>query len=447
MPSGRERGLAMAVTLSLLAILAILGLAITAVGVQQLNFGRHQADTSMGLLAAEAGLEEVRAAMQADPSYGTRGESFEGQLPSTALRYFGSFSAASAAAPGLVSVNNLASSTAVTRPDGTVVPPWTADIIASVKVGRGQRVTVGMILTNRWDQAVSTTGNFRARGNLKVYGASTLQEVERILGGSSTGDMPGNILANSDQNPAVQLSLNSQISGVITTPGGVNPSSFTNVVHDTLPIPELSWSFYTPASSDPRYYELGASSYSNLTLPAEAGRTLIYRQGSLTVGGGLTLENCTLSVDGDLNISGGLQLRNATLYVNGDVEISGGIHYGGSGAATGSIFVCGQGNDIQVDGSADFSASNTTGVSIFCQDEIRLTGGASLQGVLYANGDLTATGGARVIGMAITNGNARTEVEVEGGATFIYCPVYLQALTQYQVSRPVMMKVSWRRIE
>ncbi|MCL5773209.1 MAG: hypothetical protein M1536_02375 [Firmicutes bacterium] len=437
-----KRGIALAVSLLLLSILLIIGIAIGVLGVQNLHMAKSASNSASAIQVAEAGIEKIRNTVESNISYGTAAEDFSEVLPTSGGRYWGSFS--STFTPfSLISVNNLGSGSPYTRPDGSIVPPYSLDIIVQARANgyQGTRdITIGAMYTNRWDQAVATSGTFNSAGGLTITGATTLSVANDILTGSSTGDLQGNLLANGTGN-SVNIGSNYTITGTVTTPGIVNPASLP-LQPGTLPIPNITWTFYTPPSADSTYQAVTSGSYSSLSFPQIAGKTEIYSNGSLSITGGLVLDNVTLSVNGDLSVSGGLNLVNSKIYVNGNLAVNGGIGNGSSNS-TGGIFVCGTGNTTTIKGAVNFNASNTTGVAIYSQGDISLSGGAFVQGILYSHGNILAKGGAKLIGMAIANGNTTTEVEVTGGANFIYCPVYLQALNQMTTNQK-LRKLSWR---
>lgn len=437
-----KRGIALAVTLMLLSILLIIGIAIGVLGVQNLHLAKSGSNIASAIQVAEGGIEKIRNTVEANTAYGTAGEDFSEVLPTSGGRYWGSFSS-SFTPSSLRSVNNLASSVPYLRSDGSIVPPYSFDIIVQARASgtQGPRdITIGAIYTNRWEQAVATSGNFQSTGGLAIKGASTLSVANDVLTGNSNGDIPGNLLANGTGN-SVSIGSGYTITGIVTTPGTVNPSSLPKE-SGTLPIPNITWAFYTPPSSNSTYQAVTSGSYSSLSFPQIAGKTEIFSNGDLTVTGGLTLNDVTLSVNGNLNVSGGLNLVNSKIYVNGNLLVNGGIGNGSSNS-TGSIFVCGSGNTTTIKGAVNFNASNTTGVAIYSQGDISLSGGAFIQGILYSHGNIESKGGAKLIGLAIANGNTTTEVEVTGGTNFIYCPVYLQALNQMTTNQK-LRKVSWR---
>jgi hypothetical protein len=138
-------------------------------------------------------------------------------------------------------------------------------------------------------------------------------------------------------------------------------------------------------------------------------------------------------------------MQNATIYTNGDFSVNGGVKDGGGkGSCTGSIYVCGTGNDFNVAGAATIDGSSGSGISVYSQGDINMTGGATLQGLVYARGDVNAQGGATMVGIVVADGNTNTEVGVKGGATFIYVPLYSSKLMQ---STAKLQKLSWRIID
>jgi len=450
-PGFRPRGIAMVLSLILICILVMLGIAVGTIGLANLRLVQHGIDSTGALQAAEAGLEELRNTIEANMTYGNNCENFGATLPITGASYQGSFSPGTSPA-SRQSINNLANSSAITRSDGTVVPPFTVDLIVTGRMpnaSSNQSVTIGLMLTNRWENAVTTSGTFRATGGLNIKGASTLDGALQIMSGTSDGDLPGNFLVNSPSSDplAVDIVGVHSISGVLTTPGVTSiEGGDVPIVRRSEPIPNITWSFYTPNPDSEQYQLLTESSYSNITFDNFSGKTEYYHSGSLSIIGGLTLTNVTLCVDGDLNVGGNLALQNSRLYVNGNLNVNGGIGSGGRGNSTGQIFVCGTGHGTNINGAMDLDTGNSTGVALYSQGNVTLAGGAHLQGLVYSHGNVSATGNARVIGIVIANGNAETHLSVGGGARFVYCPVYLSALYQ-MVENPRLRKISWRFID
>jgi cytoskeletal protein CcmA (bactofilin family) len=437
-------GFSLAFSLMLLAILFLLGLTLGMVGINNMSVIQAGARTQSALQAADAGIEQIRSLIESNQSYGTLLESFEGTMAGSGIRYWGSFGSGA-----LQSVNNLNSGMPFTRSDGSIVPPYCADIIVNAKVSGGSNtrvVAVGLLMTNRWDFAVASSGDFDSSGGLEIRGASDLDHALLVVNGDE-GDQPGNLVANSNENPSVKMRGSPIVTGTIYTPGVVSPSSLTNVDHSSVPIPNITWTFYTPSNTSAAYYQLTNASYSNLSLPESAGRTEVERKGSLIVSGGLVLDNCILSVDGNLSVSGGLRMTNSKIYVNGNISVSGGIKDASNKASsTGSIFICGANHTFDLSGSADLEASNTTGMAIYSQGKISLSGGAHIQGVVYSHGDIEAKGGARIIGIVIANGNTQTSLDFTGGARIIYTPVFNMALTS-MTSSMKLRKLCWRIVQ
>lgn len=445
----RRSGMALALTLMFLVILMLGGLAVSTVAVQNMQMAQADSNSQAGLQVAEAGLAQLMSTLQATPTFGSNGESTYGTLPSTGTRWWADFG--NGVPANVQSVNNLSSATAVTRSDGSVIPPYSADLIVSTRVntaGSSRLVSAAMLVTNQWNVAVASSGTFSATGGLVITGASTLQQAYNVLYSGAPGDLPGNLIANSNANPSVSMKNNNTVTGTITTPGTTYPNPMPNYVNGSMPIPNVTWSFYTPNTSASTTQTLSYSSGTNVTLTNLSGKTEYYVNGDLTIDGGLDLENVTLSVNGKLTISGGLRMNNARIYANGNITISGGIKDpSGVASSTGSIFACGSGNDINVSGSATLSPSNNTGMSMYSDGNINMSGGSTLQGVVYSHGNVTATGKAQFVGVAIANGNTITQLVVTGGASFIYCPVYTQQLLQMAGNQLKVRKLSWRMIQ
>jgi hypothetical protein len=395
----------------------------------------------VAMQAAEAGLARVQAELNVSPTYGTvDGEKMTGTLAGSGASWEVKFNNTSPG-PG-DSVNNLTGTEAISRSDGTIVPPYTADIIVSTNVASPNRniPKVGCVMTNTWLMAIASSGTLTARGALEVYGASSLNEAQKVLNGTSTGDLPGKLAANSAGNPSVDISGQPLITGSVVTPG-VALGNFSKISGVT-PIPKYLWA-WNPVTSGNDVTQLNPKALAN-QLSSAGGKSTFYCPEGATFTSGLTLTNCTVWINGDCNVQGGLNLVNSTIYVNGDLTISGGIKdNSGSGSCTGSIYICGSGNRLTLNGASTLAVNNSKGIAIYSAGDVNLGANATIQGIVYADGNINANGSAIIVGAVIANGNSTTEIDVGGGAKFIYCSEYAQSVAQ----QLKMQKLSWRIIE
>lgn len=457
--NAKDRGLALALTLVFMAVLFIGASALATISINHLTSMKISSNQSIALQAAEAGLATVTRSIDANQNYGTTGLTVTGTVGTTS-NWQVDFWNGSGTPAASQSVNNLANATTVTRSDGSVVPPQTADIIVQTNVqSPSQEIPkIGCMMqwNFNWASVVAAKGTFVASGDiLTLEGASTMAIAKSLLpislGGTASGtpDLPGVLSSNSPATPSVALEGTTYFpaKGFIMTPGtvvGLPPG--VSVVPKTTTIPTVTWSFYSP--------NLAAPNVSNpASLPTSLGVSgpvdTYYHSGNVTLSS-LSLTNCTLCVNGNLTVTGSLNLQqNSKIYVNGNMTVTGGVKDAlGKSSCTGSIYCCGAANTLTVAGAALFDETNPTGVSYYSQGDISVTGNGLTQGLLYADGNINLNALATVVGIMISNTGSISITTMGGGATsggarIIYVPVYKSKLA----TNSSLKKMSWRIID
>lgn len=226
-----------------------------------------------------------------------------------------------------LSVNNLTGDKSVKGWGDTVVAQETANLVA---VGRYRGVEYRnevVLYVPSFPYVVASSVPLKSLNGLDVFGISGL---EALTNGFSAVPAelrrPGHISTNAGNYsdlPSLQLLGNSHIEGDAQSHGEVLTQSATTVSGEirsfanqsalpTIKVESLD------TASQPGVNALSAPSMNG---PSLAGFNRASQ--SLTVTGGLKLDNAVLFVDGDLDVSGGIQGKGAVI-VTGKVKVEGG---------------------------------------------------------------------------------------------------------------------------
>jgi len=368
-------GIALATTLMVLFILAVIGFAICAISISNLSLVSGYRSTSMAYYAARAGIAEAFYRIDSDNAYGTSSnDSFTETLSNTQ-----SFRVNFVSGP-YYSVNNIAGSGNVHDGAGDNIPSRFVSVISSSTV-RG------------------CTVRLKAIGRLGIPGDDYAVFTDDFANASTVvGDIRNNYTGT-----GTGMSFTS-LSGTATTMAGPGSISVQNgsgtLVYNAqrYSVPDLQVAnLVSAASSRP-----GINVFTPATLPT-------------------TLDGATYPysyVNGDVNLNE-LTIRNgATLFING--TFTGRLALAlNTVASRNAIFSAG---DFTVNGS-----SGTDSCSILTAGSIRFNGAATLRGFLYCNGFYDQNGTSDYRGnIMVRNGGLNA-----AGTDVTYDPQYMEALGHF----------------
>lgn len=198
----RPRGLSLAVTLMALGVIAVLGLGLATIGMQQLNRSRLMYVDRKALYAATAGVEACLRELRRDWTWNAG-------IPQTVLSPETSYE--------VVLTNNFQGATDLTAPNGARVPAGATYLTATGTSGERSR-RLGVMLRARFGRfsyaigaagpvtlgsSVTVTGPFKADGLLTANSSLTMLPERgdgRLLGGASiTTGIDGRIKMDATQ--------------------------------------------------------------------------------------------------------------------------------------------------------------------------------------------------------------------------------------------------------
>ncbi len=376
-------GLALLTTLMILFILSVIGFAICAIGVQNLNLVGGYRNSSTAYYAARAGINEAFYRLDSDNSYGTSSAHSFSETLSNNESYTVNF-----VSGPFYSVNNMAGSSGVPDGSGDTVPKKFVSVISSSTV-RGRTV------------------HLKAIGRLAFPGGDYAIFTDDVLNAANiTGDVRNNYNSN-----GVGMTLNS-ITGTATTMAAEGSISISTAGSSCVygasnyPVPDLGIPGIVAAGAS----KPGVTVYTPATFPDSI-------DGSVTpfvyVNGNVTAHK--------LDITNG-----AIVFINGALTINGQLTY-----TTGrSAVFC----------STNFRANGSSGTdscSILTGGTIRFNGAATLRGFMYCNGLYDQNGNSSYRGnIMVRNGGFSGS-----GTSVVYDPQYMEGLGQYFPSDQVHMRI------
>lgn len=437
----RKRGISLAVTMVVLMIFSVLGLAVGALGVTNLNQIRESERSATLLHAANGGLNELMDRLYRQPTYGqgVTDSSANGggtYLTSSGIAYYWwTFQTTST---GGYCVNNLGSASMKKGSGGALVPPLTAALMVNAdwvprELSR-KPLTLAAIASKKFRFALATDGELEAR-NIKgisgypgsvwsnATGSSTIQATSidgQAFANSSegaikvSGSPAGVPYYNSGRNPIPDIPIpdviRSQSQLELNHPYG-GPAFF----QATGPIEfETTPEGILQVKSGTVYNDRGKGQLVNQIMPPPPGQPdyEIFVPGSVIFRGGATIPpRVHLFVQGDITVGGNLTQLPGTWPDDNFFWATGLIRYNGA-----------QGSNIHM----------------FAGTGVRQNGSAQYSGIVYVrNGDFEIQGGG-------TGSNYQGAVIVKGGmsdgdleantANFTYNPDYVTAMERFNVS-------------
>lgn len=372
-------GIALATTLLVLFILAVIAFAICAVGIRNLGMVGGYRNASMAYYAARAGITEAFYRIDNDNSYGTSSSDSFTETLSNTQAYTVNF-----VSGPFYSVNNIAGSGSVNDGSGDSIPKKFVSVISSSTVrGRTVRLKgIGRLGYPGGDYAIFTDGTDDAA--------------------AITGDLRNNY-TGSDVGMAF-----SSITGTATTTAGsgsISGSGGSRVYHaGSYPVPDLQVAnIVSAAASRPGVY-------TPATLPDPLDGLL----------------HPITYIEGDVTMNGGFTIRNgAILFVNGNFTVNGSqlleqiLEAEGTSTSRCAIFCTG---NFRANG-----ASCTNSLSIVAGGSIQFSGAADLRGFMYCNTSFEQNGNSNYTGNIMVRGGNFAAA----GTNVVYDPRYMEALGQF----------------
>ncbi|MFH0803451.1 MAG: hypothetical protein V2A78_13845 [bacterium] len=374
-----RRGLALVTTLMILFILAVIGFAICAIAVQNINLVSGYRNSSSAYYVARAGINEAFSRIDNDNSYGTSSAGSFTETLSNSESYTVNFVSGS-----FYSVNNLAGSGSVTDGSGDSLPKKFVSVISSATVrGRTVRLkAIGRLGYPGGDYAIFTDDT--------LSGANITGDVRNNYNGGGVGISLTTIMGT-----AMTMAAYGSIS--ISNPGGSQVYGANR-----YPVPDLQVASTVLGAAGSN----GVHVYTPATLPDPidgATDPIIYVNGNVTAGGG------------------GLTIRNgATLFINGSLTINGRLQLDTTATPSRNAIFC----------TGNFRANGSSGsdsCSILTGGTIRFNGSADLRGFMYCNGFFDQNGNSSYIGnIMVRNGGFSG-----GNTSVVYDPQYMENLGQF----------------
>lgn len=370
-------GIGLGMTLMVCSLLLVIGFALSALSVSQLQRVSASEHGRTARNLADSVISRGIAQVLETPGFGKTGvEVLTVPGPAGALgelRFF-------APSPGVPeSTNNLETTQAVAASDGTAV---SAACVRLIGVGRcqGQVRRVEAILHEPpFPYAIAGGGAVELTGQLNVAGVGKLEDVPF----QDRWTLPADVGANGR---AIELEGAGTITGNLRAVGQVllRTPSTTKVLgqamsgSEAIRIPTVTLGSYDPAGDGLGFDKVPPQGDHGLVL---GGRTR--HQGPLVVNGNLTLDSGLLFVEGDLTITGGVKGYGAII-------------------ATG---------DVKVTRAASLEAGNR--LAVLAGGDVTLLGSGShssyVQGLVYAGGAFRAEH-VTVVGSLIARGSGGVKV-------------------------------------
>lgn len=441
-PSRRRRGLSLAMVMICLLILSVLGLAVGAIGVQNLQQIRRTAEKTILLQAANGGLCELMDRLYNNPAMGFEvsdsSQDGEGTFQTSAgtVYYWWTFNRSG---PAAYCYNNMGSATTRTGWRGMVVPPVSALLLVNAdtvpKARSTKPVRLAAVASKKFRFAVASDG------------AMSVRNIEGVTG------FPGSVWSNETGTNTVQAtSIDGQVF-VNSTEGAIkvqaSPAGVPYYGSGTTPIPDIPidqvvLSHDPEATSHP--YGGPATLYSdgNVTIKFLSTGDFSVVSGNLSGPNGATFNassglvrppppgqpDLNIFIGGELRVQGGALLApRMHFFVDGDMTVGGSL----SQLPTTGL----QDNFLFVDGSLTFNGGQASNLNLFVAGDLRQNGSANYKGVMYVKeGDFTVSGGgtgSNYEGAVIVKGTGTEGDLSANSANFEYNPATLDAMSRYSV--------------
>ncbi|MFN8605966.1 MAG: hypothetical protein U0931_00430 [Vulcanimicrobiota bacterium] len=312
------------------------------------------------------------------------------------------------------SVNNLLGAKAVPGWGDTVVAPATANLVSLGRYRGFEYRAEAVLYVPNFPYVVSSSVPVKSLGGLNVFGISGLEALARGFAEIPQPlRRPGHVLTNAQDHqglPAMQLLGDSHIDGDVQSHGDIEIRDQATVTGEKRSFANSS----TLPAIDVRNLDTasrpGVNRLTTTSLDSPAFSGFNRAQKSLTVTGGLNLDNGILFVDGDLKVSGGIKGKGAVI-ATGNIEVSGGgVLVGDSQSAIlahGSVSLQGTASQraeyrglLYAEGNLNCKYANIAGPIVVNNPES--SGGATLEQVTLVESKE----------LAVQAFNVRTQVEI-----------------------------------
>lgn len=388
-----EKGFTILSVVGAVSILLILGIAVTSLGVFNVNFAVQTKVNNEAQALAEAGVAEALVLLNQNNNWGLNKETIAKQLGE------GNYTLTFDPGKEYYSTNNLSGDTAKEGFGNRSVPSNSALIFSTGVSGGKKRIIEVLIHKPVFPYAVAVSGNLQSGGPLNVMGVKSLNDVEKCLNeGECNGD--GNVFANGKSNDEaiIKAGKDTYITGSAGATGSIDiklPSTIKGGIYpNSTPIsmPQIDPKKYDPIKILGKI-DLIDNNISNLSVETVTRR------------------------EGDLVVNGPLELSNGFLYVKGNLEVNGAV------TGTGAIVV--EGNAVIKDGST-LNTSNK--IAILAGNDVTLSGQNNyFNGLVMTKGNFTANQ-ITIVGAFIANNPDKTTGNVNlNGVKVVYTP---EAVTQ-----------------
>ncbi|MHB2016544.1 MAG: hypothetical protein ACYCW6_06300 [Candidatus Xenobia bacterium] len=328
--------------------------------------------------------------LRADATFGTN------RLPTDTCQVsysngsaYATFNPQAAAAQNIPwSTNLLQSDTAGSGWHGRSIPSHGCHIVAQ-GICNSHRVLVESIVTMPpFPYTIAATGTVASLGPLLVAAVDPASQASAQANIQSNNLLPGNLVSNSAQAQALDLSA-CHVTGNVQAVGGIQLARGSQVDgsvqpdSDPVPMPSIDvQGMVTSASNDANLTAITQNPIGNPKMPA-----------------GFYSYTGNLVVNGDLNLS------QTVMYVNGSLHVTGGIK------GTGALIV---GGTTTVDRTSQMATDDMA--AIISGDTVTLngagSGASSFQGLIYTAGDFKAQG-ITLIGSFVANSGNNGNVQLQ----------------------------------
>lgn len=412
-----ERGLSIVITLLVLLVVAVIGMAVAGIGTQNLSLAAADRNAQTARYAAQAGQSDAVKRLKADPT-------LNDQRPNTTLIADEPMSGIPDLSYTVVITNNFDGRNNLTAADGTVVMPGKVYVVSTGTLGASKqgRRTISALYTYGTTSIFSTAAFGVDQVGLQGTSAYT------DSWDSSSGNY-ASTRSNSDSSIGTMSTTNDRNTGVDYTGGAVNYGNVW-IGPGGVPSETVAGSGYQgaikvlpePLDTTPKEPPSSlASPTSALTVAARSRVTLTPgAYTDLTVGthAVVTFSAGTYYFSGDVSFGSQVEFRAPS---TGEVK----VYVGGTWNSGGGSLVNGQGvpSSFQIYGTSTCT-------------EITVNGGNDAFFVVYApTAEVTVQGNSDVYGAIVGR-----DVKVAGNAKIHYD----RALSAFDSATVTMFRESWK---
>lgn len=450
---GRKRGMALAVALVTLLILTVMGLAIGAMGIENLSQIKKTGKNASLLHAANGGLHEVmdRLYQNGDYGKGVTDASADGSgrfsTSSVAANYWWTFNTGTGEP---YCTNNLDGDTPVNGWNNLRVPPHMALMVVSAdpaaRPGGNETVMVVALVTNKFPYAVASDGT------IDVSDVSSVIPGQGNVRSNAVGGSP-NIAADTVDG----ISFSRDGTGSIDISGNAGPERYDEpkVALPDVPIERIVLSYSTAGVAGAHPFGGPAT----FQIPGPGPHDIRERpDGSLEIqdpsaGSGWTRIHprpASVHIEGNVRITGGGTLtipRGIHFFVNGNFQTNGSLEQDTTPSGGSSSPLPADANFFFVTGDMAFNGAQGQDLNILCGGNIRQNGSSDFTGIVYSqDGTVDFNGSGSVTGTVIARAGVTNPGNTEAQNLDVrYDPDVLEGLDflGLEVTGPVRTASWW----